>query len=163
MTPDNLDKIVAIIDKHETYFNINTSADYAGHGIKIAGKLVTIYTTPQEVVAFVDKERPDLVILAESYGGVKEAFERVDAVVNYPHQLPHGGLPPIKRGEGIAALERIREKYPNLPVYMISSNPQHRERATLAGATDYLTFVPPPEGLKALLNQHSINARSSGK
>ena len=158
-----LEKKVAIIDKHEPTLKIDRSADYAEHGIRVAGKLVTIHTTPQEIIAFVDQERPDLVILAENYGGVKEAFDRIEAVVNYPHSLPHGRLPPIKRGEGIAALEIIRGKYPNLPVYMLSSNPRYEHKAQTAGTKGYLTFVPPPEGLKALLDQHSANAGPPAK
>ena len=158
-----LERKVAIVDKYEP--NLQRSQIdqdyYRAQGISIVGLLINIKTTPEEVVAFVERERPDLVILAENYAGHQEVLadlSKIKLVVDLG--LSTTKLPPIQRGEGVEALARIRQSYPKLPVYVLSGNPQHREKAMAAGTTGYLDRIPLPEEMGTLLNKHYSNVQS---
>ena len=155
-----LERKVAIVDKLDINLEwVKSNPDYSAQGISTVGMLVNMHTPPQMVVSFVDREIPDLVILAESYAGTEDVFADFRTKAQFIHCMPVGmGLPPIKRGEGVEALAKIRELHPQLPVYMLTSTPHHEDRAMKAGAKGYLDMIPSPEGMKALLDRHYPSA-----
>lgn len=100
-------------------------------------KLVGSATTSTDVVSFVRDSRPDLVLLAENFGG-----GRYD---------PSVASKDIYRGEGIGALAAIRDSGYTIPVFMVSGGPEYYDEAMRRGATGYLEFPFTQEGFKKLL------------
>ena len=154
-----LERKVAIIDKYEPNLQRDEIErnSYELQGISIVGMLVNITTTPEEVAFFVAGENPHLVILAENYANTDDVIRDLQERFKGMHSMQAGEFQPIKRGEGIDALVRIRELNPELPVYMLSSNPLHMERAMSAGAKGYINITPFPAELRRILDGHYPN------
>ena len=151
---------VAIIDKRDIRDIVGTK-EFQSTGISLTTMLVNEHTTPQEVAAFVARENPDLVILAENYSGTAEVFRDLERRMIYVDTLPQGALPQIKKGEGVNAMTEIKKLNPGLPIYMLSSTPHHEQRAMKAGATGYLDSIPSPTTLKGILEKHYAGSAHS--
>jgi DNA-binding NarL/FixJ family response regulator len=145
---------VAIADKRDLAEVIKYDrGDYARFGISLAHMLVSGQTPPRKVVEFVDRERPDLMILAENFETTSETLQRLTTSFGHMADVPNEQFGQIRAGQGIAALAEVKEKHPTLPVYMFSSDPQHEQEAMHKGATGYLIAFPTPEELARLLGQ----------
>lgn len=100
-------------------------------------KLIGIATTPTDVVSFVRDSSPDLVLLAENFGGGQHD----------PAATNKG----VYKGEGIEALVAIRNSGYTMPVFMVSGGPQYHEEAIRRGANGYLEFPFTQEGFRKLI------------
>ena len=149
-----LERKVAIADKRDLAEVTEYSReDYARFGISLAHMLVSGQTPHDKVVEFVDRERPDLIILAENYETTSETLNRLSARFGHITDVPGDQFGQIRAGQGVGALVEIKKKHPTLPVYMLSSSPWHEQETMQKGATGYLTTFPVPEKLVRLLDQ----------
>lgn len=135
-------KKIAIIHRDEPGNTLANLAQFLGY--TTSTMQVGMGTTPQQVASFVDGVEPNLVLLAENYISFNDPAVRA-YFTQREYEVTLEGVKGIKGGEGIEALVKIRENHPNLPVFMVSGGPRHKEEAMKKGATGYLIL---PVGLK---------------
>jgi|SRR3989338_1504968 len=110
-------------------------------------------TPPQDVASFVQGISPlSLVLLAENYISYNDPFVQAYLRQN-EYKVTSEGIEGIKGGEGIEALVEIKKSHPNLPVFMVSGDPQHMEEAMMKGANGYLVLPIDLEQYGAFLTQ----------
>lgn len=121
------EKLIAIIGKSGL---VDSHALLAqSFGYKVVKMYVGKKTTPEEVASFVKKQCPDLVLLDENYLAIKDV-----SVMEF-----------TKRGEGVKALEKIRETDKKTPIFMVSSYPRYQREAIEKDATGYYEPSEPEE------------------
>src|SRR3990172_113400 len=105
--------------------------------------LVDDHDVLREGLKFMLRAEPDLVVVAEAGEG-REALEKLEDslpdVVLLDVKMPHVG--------GLATLRGIRERWPELPVLILTmyDDPGYVEQALQAGASGYaLKSIPPTE------------------
>lgn len=121
------EKLIAIIGKSGLADNHALLAQSFGY--KVVKMYVGKETTPEEVANFVERHRPCLVLLDENYLAITDV-----PVMEF-----------TKRGEGVKALEKIRETDKKTPIFMVSSHPRYRDEAIKKRATDYYEPGEPKE------------------
>lgn len=152
-----LQKKVAIIDK-ETGLGLTCLADLAqSWGYAVDTMSVGKHTKPEEVSSFVANCRPNLIILAENYMSMSDISREYDVVPDMEMRIQM--LNSIKRGEGIDALVKIREKDKITPIYMVSAAPHYADKALAAGANGYYVFSA-PKGFSAFRELLASNLQS---
>lgn len=149
-----LERRIAVIDKNTGTIDF-LEEQLPQHGVAVYSKLVSGHISAEEVAAFVTETDPQLLLLAESYTGTAEAFAALSERFQLKESAPGEQLPPLKRGEGIDALRKIRETRPHLPVYMISAFPHYETQARAAGANGYVGTYPQPQEVIGLLERHA--------
>lgn len=110
--------------------------------------LVDDHDVLREGLKFMLRAEPDLVVVAEAGDG-REALEKLEGslpdVVLLDVKMPNVG--------GLATLRGIRERWPELPVLILTmyDDPGYVEQALQAGASGYaLKSIPPAELVRAV-------------